>query len=587
MSQDSQPPRSRREARLQARLAPSGSDQRGRVALETPRSLDAVAAPARGAAPAGAGGGAAETSAGAGSERASQVRARDREARQVLNALTGSMPKIVQEPAAVPTRRQLRMQQLEREHVGGLGAGGAASVVPAPAEGTRDQAAQLQQSGAGDLEGPGMVADAAYNPERPALRGGRRDRRERRESQPDDGANLTAEDAVAARDELMNHAAGLAQLLETEAGQDPSQVDLKLLAEQKALAERAAILNRRAADKQRLSEQTKQGREAAVLPAVVRDPVSAPMEFVRLPGSDRQVMRPAATSFVPVTTDPAPVQQPAKSEAPAAAGTKSGRTPGSADNPQSSGSGAAGTGTQAVPKLAAAPKAAPAPRTQPAAKAKPAPKPEAVPRTQPVAAVKPKAGGSAPRTQPVSTVRPAPKASSTSGQAPEAATADQSGARSRLLAKAEAAAGSAASVQPRRAEASASSRAEAPASRRGEAPAARGSDAPATRRSQAGRRSEAPATRRSQTPATRQGQGSATRRSPAPATRRPAPLPDIAEGGAQPLRATRAHGLEPLDARTAGLAKANRDRLLVIGSLALGGLAFALGLIMMIIGMSN
>jgi hypothetical protein len=61
----------------------------------------------------------------------------------------------------------------------------------------------------------------------------------------------------------------------------------------------------------------------------------------------------------------------------------------------------------------------------------------------------------------------------------------------------------------------------------------------------------------------------------------------VVEGGIQPLRATRAHGLDPLDANTAGLARANRDRLLVIGSLALGGLAFALGLIMMMIGLAH
>src|SRR3954451_14925711 len=118
MSQESQPPRSRREARLQARRAPStGSEQRGQVAVETPQSLDAVPAPAPAPerpASSGRGDGAAHTAA----ERASQARARDREARQAYNALTGALPKIEPKSAAVPTRRQLRMQQLEREQTG-------------------------------------------------------------------------------------------------------------------------------------------------------------------------------------------------------------------------------------------------------------------------------------------------------------------------------------------------------------------------------------------------------------------------------------------------------------------------------------
>ncbi|MFD1214818.1 hypothetical protein ACFQ36_22590, partial [Arthrobacter sp. GCM10027362] len=84
----------------------------------------------------------------------------------------------------------------------------------------------------------------------------------------------------------------------------------------------------------------------------------------------------------------------------------------------------------------------------------------------------------------------------------------------------------------------------------------------------------------------RRGEAPAVRRSQAAAVR-PAALPDAVEDDVRPLRATRAHGLEPLDVQTAGLAKANRDRLLVIGSLALGGLAFVLGLIMMIVGLGH
>ncbi|MFD1213633.1 hypothetical protein ACFQ36_16465, partial [Arthrobacter sp. GCM10027362] len=400
MSQESQPPRSRREARMQARRAPSsGSEQRGRVAVETPQSLGAVPVPARTAAPGRTGGEAAD--AAAGSERASQARARDREVRQAYNALTGALPKIAPpDAAAVPTRRQLRMQQLEREHM--LNTAGTGSDPSSPAGGSPAEAAPSKQADAKESSGSSAkVTDAAYQPERPALRGGRRDRRERRKPQPDaEAAGLTAEEALAAREELMDQAAGLADLIGVEPGQDPGKVDLKLLAEQKALAERAAILNRRAADKQRLSAETRQGRDSGGTPAAPRDPVSAPMEFVRLPGSDRQVMRPAATSFVPIVTDPTPAQRQAGSKPPAATqpvakvgpAAKSGAArpqPAGTEAAQKQQPGQAAPRTQAVPAVGPAAKAAPAARTQPVDTAKPAPKTAAAPATEPVALVRP------------------------------------------------------------------------------------------------------------------------------------------------------------------------------------------------------
>jgi hypothetical protein len=53
----------------------------------------------------------------------------------------------------------------------------------------------------------------------------------------------------------------------------------------------------------------------------------------------------------------------------------------------------------------------------------------------------------------------------------------------------------------------------------------------------------------------------------------------------EPLSARSAHGLDPLDARTAG--QANSARIAVIAALVLGGAAFITGLIMMIVGLSN
>jgi hypothetical protein len=49
-----------------------------------------------------------------------------------------------------------------------------------------------------------------------------------------------------------------------------------------------------------------------------------------------------------------------------------------------------------------------------------------------------------------------------------------------------------------------------------------------------------------------------------------------------PLKASSAHGLDPLDARTAGLARVHRTRLAVGAALVLGAAAFAAGIAMML-----
>ncbi|WP_308159340.1 hypothetical protein [Arthrobacter sp. ISL-65] len=55
----------------------------------------------------------------------------------------------------------------------------------------------------------------------------------------------------------------------------------------------------------------------------------------------------------------------------------------------------------------------------------------------------------------------------------------------------------------------------------------------------------------------------------------------------QPVSAKSAYGLEPLDAATAGLARANRLRLIQLGVLALGAIALIAGIIMIISGLSR
>ena len=57
--------------------------------------------------------------------------------------------------------------------------------------------------------------------------------------------------------------------------------------------------------------------------------------------------------------------------------------------------------------------------------------------------------------------------------------------------------------------------------------------------------------------------------------------------GLPPVSAKSAYGLEPLDAATAGLARAQRLRILQLGVLALGALALIAGVIMIISGLSR
>jgi len=98
-------------------------------------------------------------------------------------------------------------------------------------------------------------------------------------------------------------------------GADVEPADPEALAEQIAQAEREAILNKRAMAKQKLAEQNSRP------PAPVRVEPSAasnlamvtPLEFVKVPGLDRPVMKPPGTSFVPLLTSPGPKLKPGQS----------------------------------------------------------------------------------------------------------------------------------------------------------------------------------------------------------------------------------------------------------------------------------
>ena len=472
MSNQSQPPRSRRDIRRQRDGAGPGPESASGIVPQLPDAQTSAPVDGGGDAPAVSGDGPATSGDGHSGfrerqgERSSQTRAREREARRALKTLTAALPQIpVPEREQVPTRRQLRQQQLQRENPGlapdtpvdgpartSAPAGGSAAPAAGPVRSSAEPNAGRSRTAAQPADGRARTsaapADAPYQPQRPPIEGGRRARRSgdtgRHPVQPQaegqepllstagreavDAGEMSVEQALAARDLLMGQAKNMVAMMESRQEQSPHEVDLELLAQQKALAERAAVLNRRAADKKRLSDENEQRRHSASDRPM--DIASAPMEFVAVPGSDQHVLRPSSTSYVPVVTTPvasAPAQTPPARQAasaqrrPAAQATKT----------------EASATTRAVP----------------------------VPREQ----------------------TPAPRATQATGAAP----------RSKILAEAEALAG--------------------------------------------GR--------------------SAT---------------------IHPLKASSAHGLDPLDARTAGLARVQRIRLAVGAALVLGGAAFAAGITMML-----
>ena len=124
---------------------------------------------------------------------------------------------------------------------------------------------------------------------------------------------MSVEQALAARELLVAQARNQVSALEPMDATDPDAVDPAVLAEQIALAERAAVLNRRAAAKQKLAAQNTPATQASPAVPARNDPTTAdnlamvtPLEFVQVPGVDRPVMKPPATTHVPVATNPGP-----------------------------------------------------------------------------------------------------------------------------------------------------------------------------------------------------------------------------------------------------------------------------------------
>jgi hypothetical protein len=178
------------------------------------------------------------------------------------------------------TRRQLRLQQLKEQALTGLN-----PVVPPAGTDAPPVAAESKGPAASEDARQG----AGTSPAPPAM---------------------TVEQALAARSLIAEQARNQIAKMEHIASLDPEAVDPDILAEQIALAERAAVLNRRAMARQKLADQASapsQPRDAAAkerqAPSTATNlAMVTPLEFVQVPGVDRPVMKPPATTYVPVTT---------------------------------------------------------------------------------------------------------------------------------------------------------------------------------------------------------------------------------------------------------------------------------------------
>lgn len=221
-------------------------------------------------------------------QRSSQLRAKGRAALRAIKELEEKEGQLA--AGGPPTRRQLRLQQLKEQAM--TSANPVVSPAPAQNQAARNESAQDQAAGAA----PQTVQPAA-SPQASGIPEG-----------------ISVEQALAARALIAEQAKNQLAKMEHIASLDPEAVDPEILAEQIALAERAAVLNRRARAKQKLAEQTTKpavGQNAPAQSSPRPAPSTAsnlamvtPLEFVEVPGVDRPVMKPPATSYVPVATKP-------------------------------------------------------------------------------------------------------------------------------------------------------------------------------------------------------------------------------------------------------------------------------------------
>ncbi|WP_217376094.1 hypothetical protein [Paenarthrobacter ureafaciens] len=276
----------------------------------------------------------------AAAERSSQIRARDRAALRAIKELADKEEQL--SGGGPPTRRQLRLQQLQAEmatsanpivpaagstsagaakqDVKGISAPGAPAKPGAATSGTATPAQEKPGLGKPAPEKPGS-APASGKP------GPGGDRADAAHASPAE-ADMSVEQALAVRELIAAQVQNQTSKLEHIAEQDPLAVDPEVLAQQIALAERAAVLNKRAAAKQRLAEQARQeksgdqGKPAAAKQSAAKSPtldsgpstannlaMVTPLEFVKVPGVERPVMKRPSTTFVPLVTSPNPTTE--------------------------------------------------------------------------------------------------------------------------------------------------------------------------------------------------------------------------------------------------------------------------------------
>ena len=259
-------------------------------------------------------------------ERSSQIRARDRAALRTIKELADKEEQL--SGGGPPTRRQLRLQQLQAEVATSMN-----PIVPMPGtkpesadkagdkDGSKQQVPGKQQAAAQPKDAPSGTPGSSGTPGGPAE------------------SEMSVEQALAVRELIAAQVQNQTSKLEHIAEQDPLAVDPDVLAQQIALAERAAVLNKRAAAKQKLAEknqaeqnhsgQNPAGQNTAVQgkspstsgPSTANNlAMVTPLEFVKVPGVERPVMKRPSTTFVPLVTSSGPKlasgQSPAKERSP-------------------------------------------------------------------------------------------------------------------------------------------------------------------------------------------------------------------------------------------------------------------------------
>lgn len=557
-------------------------------------------------------------------ERSSQTRARDRATLRAYKELSDPATAAV---PILPSRRAMRMAQGDAERApltdlnsvvrdpSGLAAEGrgpadrpAGSAIPpgTPSSLPRVHPADAP-AGASPSVPAGHHSGAAYD------------------AAPFTGP-MSVQDALAARSSLVEDVKEQISQLPAAVAEDPLQVDLEVLAQQRALAERAAILNQRAQAKERLAQASANTRPSTNDPTTAHNlAMVTPLEFIRVPGVDQPVMRPPGTSYVPVVTRQTPRSRPADGQQrPAARTGAAGRpapagertVPGDRTDAPRNGNATSSRRPVAPGDRTAAPadlnrssapednSAASAGQTPPAswtatpARRTVAPADRPAPRqgrTAPPAnraaawpAVGPFSGpadtAGATRQTPAGPPSSAPgtptpgSRSAQSGQRSEQGDRAQNPSRASTLKRAEAVARGVRSGH----NASAAQAAQA-------APAA--STRPRTGASSPSRpntgRTSAPRAGATRANSARVAAGRAAAGQSVPAVRTHAPSQPYEPAEMPPLPAGNAHGLEPLDAVTAGLGRVQRNRLIQWGAIIIGGVALIAGLSMLIIGLAH